>query len=702
MERFNLAKDTAVNIDFERGEIAEITYKNQRINEGRVPMFSVKLRKRTGESRILSSYDCAFVSFTQHTACYTCDFFDVDVRFEQKGDALLWRANIRNKTQDLLEWIELMSFSVAEKLKDEEGGKGEIVYPYNEGCRVTNMAYRESMPFRYKEPDYPSKNTFSIFPNMVFAQFVAYMQDGVGIYLGMHDAERTTKHIDFCYCNGKIKVFMRSFCDVDYGQSYTMPFDCVLEIFQGDWYAAADIYYRWFSQNRPDGLKKIEENSALPAWYSKNPLVVAYPLRGKCDTDMSANGLYPYKNALPLLEEIADKTDCKIMALLMHWEGTAPWAPPFVWPPYGKTGEFEEFADELHAKDMCVGLYCSGLGWTQESQIDKTYHCEAEFETLHIADHLCSNSNGELKSTICLQQRNGYDFCPASETTKKIFKEEFEKVSHSKVDYVQALDQNHGGASYFCYSDKHGHTPAPGKWQQTEMLNLLSSIDKNGILFGCESAAAEPFLTQLQFSDNRFELNYYLGTPIPVYAYLYHEYVNNFMGNQICAMLEKSENNFTYRLAYAFTAGDMLTVVMDGQGDILHAWCDYVEPREKHVDKDVAFAFIKTLNSWRQKGGKNFLNYGKMVAPIGVCCTKEKFLLEDKKTYLVADSVLSSAYEYGGERVQFLVNYNLAPVDVALGKKCEVYFDSDLRILEKGADKITIAPLSVAMIKWEK
>ena len=75
---------------------------------------------------------------------------------------MLWHANIRNKTQDLLEWIELMSFSVAEKLKDEKGGKGEIVYPYNEGCRVTNMAYRESMPFRYREPDYPSKNTFSI------------------------------------------------------------------------------------------------------------------------------------------------------------------------------------------------------------------------------------------------------------------------------------------------------------------------------------------------------------------------------------------------------------------------------------------------------------------------------------------------------------------------------------------------------------
>ena len=76
--------------------------------------------------------------------------------------------------------------------------------------------------------------------------------------------------------------------------------------------------------------------------------------------------------------------------------------------------------------------------------------------------------------------------------------------------------------------------------------------------------------------------------------------------------------------------------------------------------------------------------------------------MEDKKTYFVTDSVVSAAYEYAGERVQFAVNYNLAPVEVALGKKCDVYFDCDLRVCEKGADKITIAPLSVAMIKLEK
>ena len=698
MEIFKLTNETVIAIDFDRGEIAEIVQNGRRINDGRTPMFSVKSRKRTGESRIVTSNECAFVSFENGTAVYASDFFDIEIIVSQESDRLIWRANIKNKTQDLLEWIELASFSVCERLKDEPQGKGEIIYPYNEGCKVTNMAYRESMPFKYIEPDYPSKNSFSIFPNMVFAQFIAYIVDGAGIYLGMHDEERTTKHIDFCYYNGKIKLFMRAFCDVDYGQDYSMPFDCVFTVFNGDWYAAADIYSQWFSKHLPSGLQKIVENKNLPLWYEKSPLIVAYPLRGKHDTDISDNGLYPYKNAFPLLESIAKDTESKVMALLMHWEGTAPWAPPYVWPPYGGVEEFGAFVNEAHGKDMLVGLYCSGLGWTQQSKIDKNYNCEKEFEKLHISDYICSDSDGRLQSTICLSQRDGYDFCPSSETVKTLFKKEFSKICKSKVDYVQALDQNHGGGAYFCYSNKHGHIPAPGKWQQIEVNRLLASIDKNGVLFGCESAAAEPFLPQLLFSDNRFELNYYVGTPIPVYAYLYHEYVNNFMGNQICAMLEKKENNFTYRLAYSFVAGDMLTVVMNGKGDILYSWCDYIEPKEQTVDKETALQFLKTLNGWRRNGGKDFLHCGKMIAPVCVKCEERKFLLEDHKTYLTTDAVLSAAYEYDGKAVQFIVNYNLTPVEISFDKKYDVYFDSSLQNVEKGRESVTIEPLSVIML----
>jgi hypothetical protein len=265
---------------------------------------------------------------------------------------------------------------------------------------------------------------------------------------------------------------------------------------------------------------------------------------------------------------------------------------------------------------------------------------------------------------------------------------------------VQALDQNHGGASYFCYSERHGHVPAPGKWQQIETNKLLSSIDKKGVLLGCESAAAEPFLAQLQFSDKRYELNYYIGTPIPLYEYLYHEYVTNFMGNQICAMLEKADNNFTYRLAYSFAAGDALTLVMSGDGEFQYSWCDGVEPLEQTLDKSVVLPFIKTLTKWRKGGASKFLHYGKMIPPAKVHCATERFLCGDGVTYLTSDSAISVAYAHGGKRVQLLINYNLYEVEITFDRPYNVYTDADLQNAQR-VERCTMQPLSVILLELE-
>ena len=45
MEIFKLTDETFVAIDFEHGEISDITQNGRRVNDGRAPMFSVKLRK---------------------------------------------------------------------------------------------------------------------------------------------------------------------------------------------------------------------------------------------------------------------------------------------------------------------------------------------------------------------------------------------------------------------------------------------------------------------------------------------------------------------------------------------------------------------------------------------------------------------------------------------------------------------------------
>ena len=53
---------------------------------------------------------------------------------------------------------------------------------------------------------------------------------------------------------------------------------------------------------------------------------MTYPVRGHVDLgDMTPNELYPYTNALPILDDLTKAFDSKVMALLMHWEGSAPW-----------------------------------------------------------------------------------------------------------------------------------------------------------------------------------------------------------------------------------------------------------------------------------------------------------------------------------------------------------------------------------------
>ena len=215
-----------------------------------------------------------------------------------------------------------------------------------------------------------------------------------------------------------------------------------------------------------------------------------------------------------------------------------------------------------------------------------------------------------------------------------------------------------------------------------------------GLLLGCESAAAEPYLAHLKFSDNRFELNYFVGIPVPVYSYLYHEYVNNFMGNQVCTPLEKKENSYPMRVAYSFLAGDMLTAVIVDGGRIVYSWGE-----KDFTDKENALTILKNLNAWRKGLGKNYLHVGKMIKPLAIECGKESFKLNKGTHTFVADEVLTAAYEYNGQKVQFVVNYNTRGVQIRLPKKVDVMLDSIGMQSLTGIETLDMPPLSAVMMK---
>lgn len=326
-----------------------------------------------------------------------------------------------------------------------------------------------------------------------------------------------------------------------------------------------------------------------------------------------------------------------------------------------------DFADKLHQGGDTLGVYCSGFGFTEKSNLIDSYN---NFEALEKGDVFAAfckaPGNKTSKSKICTAQRSGYDICVVPEISKKILNEAYEPMFRSNIDYVQMLDQNHGGGQYLCYAEDHGHPPAPGAWMTESMTELLSGW-QNGApdkTFGCESAASEPYIGKLLFSDNRYSLNWRIGTPVPLYSFLYHEYLHNFMGNQVCAGIKESRDSYRARLAYSFVAGDCMTLILRPDGKILPRW-GYRED-ENLPDTDKALNLIESLVWLMKSGAKKYLLAGRAVKIPELKCASERFESETDG-YIDIPSVYGAGYELDGKVMTVLVNHTDKEQTVILG-----------------------------------
>ena len=665
-----------ISVDPERGLITDISYKGEKVSKGSSVLFRVGLRGPAGEAVVLDAASGRHREKGSRTegafeAGYVFEGgVEVVVRASVIDGGICWRGDILNTGELTAEWIELPLTSL--KPLKGEGGSASMLIPFNEGVICESTVLRQSTWYRTYEINYPSIGCYPVFPNMMCSQFEAYISEDFGLYIGAHDPVRGLKVIDFYDAPGwqpeaesggeeagqaPVTAVIRIYCGSETGDDYRMDFPVVWKFFEGGWEDAAEIYRDWFEKHLPPRAVKSADNSMLPEWYFKSPLVVSYPVRGIHDMDeMKPNALFPYCRALPLLDDIRAKTGTDLLVLLMHWEGTAPWAPPYVWPPYGGIEEFNRFRDALHAAGDKLGVYCSGFGYTMKSNLIESYSNEETFQKEGLEEAMCVGPDGVLKaSAICPGQRSGYDICPASPKGRKIVDEAYAPLLKSGIDYAQILDQNHGGGQYLCYSRRHGHPPVPGDWMTTSMQDLLSGWkDAAGtMLLGCESAAAEPFIGNLLFSDNRFELNWSIGRPVPLFTYVYHEYLRNFMGNQVSSPFLQEEDSLFLRLAYSFTAGDCLTVVLTPDGRVMDHWGG--RDFDTLPDPGEVLSFVRALTGFAAGETGEIIARGRMVKGRKVDCTSRSYRTRNGAVEL--PDVFTSAFTMDGRTLQIFVNH---------------------------------------------
>ncbi|MCY0899181.1 MAG: DUF6259 domain-containing protein [Firmicutes bacterium] len=637
------------------------------------PLFRLRFRVR-GRALDLSSDDARNFSIVSNPSktLLTYQFLNdlpihvmVNLTASTHESLTYWYLSVENQTDYILEWIEFPGVVVPNDLV-ATGGTSRIVWPAMEGTLVEDAELREHGWLKYRDPGYPSKGWEGIYPGPCAAQFMAYYRPDGGLYLGAHDPHGHVKSIEYRSVPGGVRLQFRLFADGFGRGTYCLDYPMVMGIFDGDWHDAADIYRTWFLQSSAQKYEHLRDSEHRPAWFAESPVTVIYPVRGSSDTgSMEPNEYFPYTRALPHLRRLSEQLDSKIMALLMHWEGTAPWAPPYVWPPYGGTEQFREFVRLAHDEGFRVGVYGSGIGWTQESLLVPKYHPPYMLNEHDLKQIMCTAPDGEVGlSNICAgAQRLGYDMCPSNPFVATTTISEVTNIAASGVDYIQFFDQNLGGLSYACYSAIHGHPPGPGQWQTDAMINLFQQISEsstNNVVLGCEAAAAEPFIAYLRFNDLRYNIALWAGYPIPLYQYLYHEYINNFMGNQNSSSatidIDRSPYNLLWRTAYAFVSGEMLAVVLKDRGQINWDWgTPWTAPGP---NQDLIIQLIRNLNPWRTSIGRPYLMYGRMLKPFPVTVSSTQTFYMRAGHQLEVPSVLTSRWHANdGTEAQFLVNY---------------------------------------------
>jgi hypothetical protein len=170
--------------------------------------------------------------------------------------------------------------------------------------------------------------------------------------------------------------------------------------------------------------------------------------------------------------------------------------------------------------------------------------------------------------------------------------------------------------------------------------------------------------------------------------------------------IEKSPFNFLQRLAYSFCAGDVLTVIIRDDGEMIWDWGgSWTVPGP---DRKQTTQLINSLTGWRQGIAKDFLMYGRMIKPLPVEVMCNVPMMTGTGREIPFESVFTCNWLLpDGRKAQLSVNYlperQTVTIDASGCKDVHIHFVPDQttgNVSDSGKIEIAIEPLSVVMVSY--
>ena len=633
--------------------------------------FQLRFVDSEGNYRMLSSIEFSRFELMKNTARWSgCQTYPslivkLEIRESPEEEGFRFRSGVSGIPEGLLlDFIEAPHISVAVS--------NELFQPICEGYLISK-AYRTRGDERHLHfPDDFCSTGY--YPGSMQMQFLASYDklSRNGIYLMADDLTHSTKVLEYGI-DAQDSLGLRfefAMGGVPEEKGWTvLPFDYLIRPFEGDWRHSCELYRNWVKKD-----PAMQRKFPLPEWFESSPLIITYPVCGDGKIKQEFNRLYPYENALPHLLKIAEATDSRIMAHLMRWDHNGPWLPPYYWPPVGGAESFRKLRDGLHQNGHLLGVYGSGTVFTKKSLVND-YSGMEDYRNESIADCTTRGMKGESLARICNNLREGEAFCMTETKGRQIMAEQTAILADEKVDFFQLFDQNPGASCFVCYAKNHHHPPIPGNWQTKAMRDFIDELNDmirdrgSSMILGAEFAAAHPYIAGLPLSDLRAGSIIARGEPVPAYQYVFHEYVNNFLGNgsTVWATIDcaKTPDFPLFRLAWGFSAGEFLTIAMRDSGEIdCGVAIDWNFPAP---EQGPVLTLIRNLNQMRRKEPE-FLFHGKMTVPrkklecgsYQICVSNlhggNKEVREEFREY---PAVFHSAWiSQDGKRREYFVNFH--------------------------------------------
>jgi hypothetical protein len=363
-------------------------------------------------------------------------------------------------------------------------------------------------------------------------QFGGHYDAEGGVYVATHDPAGSRKVIRFVENEGVIEcTYAWDAPDMGVaGNDFTTIGDCVVELFEGDWFDAAQIYKAWVSRNtlwwpsgdqqgRPDTPQWMRE---LPMWalMSGTPESVVEPcirLREYLDVPMA-----------------------------VHWYNWHEIPFDNDYPHYFPVKEgFAEGVKRLQDNGVRVMPYINGRLWDTDLE---------DFQTVAFAA-ACKNEAGENYVEVYGSGEKLAPMCPTTEVWQEKVHEIVLRLvgPEYNVDGVY-IDQIGAASPRLCFDKSHGHPLGGGHWWLEDgywpMLESLQSRLPDGKMITTE-CNAEPYC---KWMDGYLGWHFQEQDQIPLFAAVY-------AGNvQIFSRAYRGNDGLAHRMktAQAFVFGEQL------------------------------------------------------------------------------------------------------------------------------------------------